>query len=114
MVLVWLAFLLPTLAVQVRRLHDTNRSGWWLGGFYLVYVIYLVFMFGVMSPAIRSAASGNTPPPSPAFAIGIGILGLVMFVYAIGLLVMYCLPGTRGPNRFGDDPYGADVEQVFA
>jgi uncharacterized membrane protein YhaH (DUF805 family) len=25
-----LAFLVPTLAVGVRRLHDTNRSGWWL------------------------------------------------------------------------------------
>jgi len=25
-----LATLLPALAVGVRRLHDTNRSGWWL------------------------------------------------------------------------------------
>ena len=27
--LVWLAFVLPSIAVSVRRLHDTNRSGWW-------------------------------------------------------------------------------------
>jgi uncharacterized membrane protein YhaH (DUF805 family) len=25
-----LAMLLPSIAVSVRRLHDTNRSGWWL------------------------------------------------------------------------------------
>ncbi|MBD5604880.1 MAG: DUF805 domain-containing protein [Candidatus Eremiobacteraeota bacterium] len=25
-----LAFLMPYVAVAVRRLHDTNRSGWWL------------------------------------------------------------------------------------
>ncbi len=25
-----LAILVPSLAVAVRRLHDTNRSGWWL------------------------------------------------------------------------------------
>ena len=25
-----LAVLIPTIAVGVRRLHDTNRSGWWL------------------------------------------------------------------------------------
>lgn len=25
-----LAVLIPSLAVGVRRLHDTNRSGWWL------------------------------------------------------------------------------------
>lgn len=24
-----LALLLPNLGIQVRRLHDTNRSGWW-------------------------------------------------------------------------------------
>jgi uncharacterized membrane protein YhaH (DUF805 family) len=25
-----LAFILPSLAVSVRRLHDTDRSGWWI------------------------------------------------------------------------------------
>lgn len=29
-VLYSLAVLVPCLAVSVRRLHDTNRSGWWL------------------------------------------------------------------------------------
>ncbi|WP_433127132.1 DUF805 domain-containing protein [Micromonospora sp. CA-240977] len=28
--IVYLVFLLPTLAVAVRRLHDTDRSGWWV------------------------------------------------------------------------------------
>jgi uncharacterized membrane protein YhaH (DUF805 family) len=28
--LVWLGFLIPNLAVLVRRLHDTDRSGWWV------------------------------------------------------------------------------------
>ncbi|MEV4821251.1 DUF805 domain-containing protein [Micromonospora sp. NPDC049274] len=26
----YLALLLPTLAIAVRRLHDTDRAGWWL------------------------------------------------------------------------------------
>jgi len=29
-ILVWLGFFLPNLAVLVRRLHDTDRSGWWV------------------------------------------------------------------------------------
>ena len=29
-ILYTLAVLVPSLAVSVRRLHDTNRSGWWL------------------------------------------------------------------------------------
>lgn len=33
-----LAVLVPSLAVMVRRLHDTNRSGWWL----LIVVIPLI------------------------------------------------------------------------
>jgi uncharacterized membrane protein YhaH (DUF805 family) len=28
--LFWLATVIPDLAVYVRRLHDTDRSGWWL------------------------------------------------------------------------------------
>jgi uncharacterized membrane protein YhaH (DUF805 family) len=28
--LFWLATLIPTLAVTVRRLHDLDRTGWWL------------------------------------------------------------------------------------
>ncbi|TDW88059.1 MULTISPECIES: DUF805 domain-containing protein [Kribbella] len=42
----WLGTLLPTIAVSVRRLHDTNRTGWW----WLIHfvpvvgtIVYLVF-----------------------------------------------------------------------
>ena len=28
--LAWLAFIIPNLAVLVRRLHDTDHSGWWI------------------------------------------------------------------------------------
>ena len=45
-VLLWLAFLVPGLAVSVRRLHDTGRSGWWvlLGFVPLLGLVLLVFM----------------------------------------------------------------------
>lgn len=57
-----LALFLPSLAVSVRRLHDTDRSGWWV---------------------------------------------LVNFIPLIGQLVWFvfvCLEGTKGDNRFGEDP----------
>ncbi|MEV4491766.1 DUF805 domain-containing protein [Micromonospora coxensis] len=44
--IVTLALLLPSLAVSVRRLHDTDRSGWWLliGLVPLVgFIVLLVF-----------------------------------------------------------------------
>ncbi|MEV0724369.1 DUF805 domain-containing protein [Micromonospora purpureochromogenes] len=45
--IVSLALLLPTLAVAVRRLHDTDRSGWWLliGLVPLVGAIVLLVFF---------------------------------------------------------------------
>ncbi|KAF1014009.1 MAG: Inner membrane protein YhaH [Stenotrophomonas maltophilia] len=61
-VVMWLTFVLPSLAVTVRRLHDTDRSGWWLllGLVPIVGVVLLVFAvlpstpggnrFGVSAP----------------------------------------------------------------
>ncbi|MBV9314357.1 MAG: DUF805 domain-containing protein [Pseudonocardia sp.] len=57
-----LAVFLPTFAVQIRRLHDTDRSGWWL------------------------------------------LIGLIPFIGSLVLLIFFILDGTRGPNRFGEDP----------
>ena len=115
--LFWLALIIPTISVQVRRLHDTNRSGWWLGGFYLLYVAYFVLMFGSLASVMMAAAAGGTAsptPPNPAIFMVTMVLGLAIFVYMIALIVFYCQSGTKGSNRFGDDPYGANVEEVFA
>ena len=85
MLLFWLAMLIPMLAVQVRRLHDINRSGWWLGGFYLLYVVYFALMFGSLASAMSAAAAGggaSATPPNSAMFSAVMVLGLVMFVYA--------------------------------
>lgn len=70
-----LAVLLPGLAVSVRRLHDTGRSGWWLlislvpivGG-----IILLVFMFLDSEPGANrygmSPKHGAIAEPPPAVA----------------------------------------------
>ena len=73
-----LALLLPTLAVAVRRLHDTDRSGWWVLAFLIPiagFVLWLVFMlsdgnphpnrFGP-SPKQVNAAPGPATPGQPA------------------------------------------------
>lgn len=76
-VLFYLAILVPTIAVQARRLHDRNWSGWWLVGIYLLSMVPL--------------------------------LGTLV---GIGFIVVLCLPGTPGPNRFGPDPR-EDVAAAF-
>jgi len=91
-----LATFLPSLSVTVRRLHDTDRSGWWLGGFYLA-MIPVGVIAGLIAAAI-DAAGAQDP------LIGMGLMGLMMlllFGYSIAILVFLCSKGTPGPNRFG-------------
>lgn len=71
----WLAALIPGLAVAVRRLHDTNRSGWWLIPCMICGIILLVFGLqeGDMGPNQYgpdpyddgSFTSWNLKPPPP-------------------------------------------------
>jgi uncharacterized membrane protein YhaH (DUF805 family) len=109
MIFFYLALLLPTIAVQVRRLHDTNRSGWWLGILWLMYPVYMALILGSSFSLGQAEATRGV-----GLAIASAIFALVFFVYSIVLFVFFCLRGTQGANRFGDDPYGPDVGQVFA
>lgn len=74
-----LATFIPNLAVNVRRLHDRDMSGWWLLGLFI----------GVVIPIIN-------------------------FIAGIAYLVLMFLPGTVGPNRFGEDPKGQAAAETFS
>lgn len=68
MVVISLALVLPSLAVTVRRLHDTGRSGWWIL-FELVPLVgpIVMLVFYLTPGAIGENAYGPDPkaPPSP-------------------------------------------------
>src|SRR5438067_1068007 len=106
--LAYLALFIPMLAVSVRRLHDTDRSGWWLLAPAVPYLIGAVLFI----PAMMGA------PSAMGMAAGLGIAGLFLgigAILAIVVLVFMCLRGTPGPNRIGGDPYaGERVGGVFA
>src|SRR3982751_4446429 len=51
--LLFLGTLVPSLAVGVRRLHDTNRSGWWI----LAPIIPYVLGFVLGGKAMMSGAA---------------------------------------------------------
>lgn len=71
-----LAVLVPSLAVGARRLHDTDRSAWWLLLCLIPivgWIILLVFMlldsqpgnnrFGANPKGVHSTPTSHTPPP---------------------------------------------------
>jgi uncharacterized membrane protein YhaH (DUF805 family) len=80
------------LAIGIKRLHDRDRSGWWI----------LLFYFG---PSVLAAAQASTDAGFASL-----ILGLGTFVISVWCLVeLGFLRGTRGPNRFGPDPLKHDI-----
>jgi uncharacterized membrane protein YhaH (DUF805 family) len=70
LLLFWM--ILALTCTGIRRLHDTDRSGWWC------------------------------------------LISLIPLIGSIVLLVFFCLPGTSGSNRFGDDPLQPVDTTVFA
>jgi uncharacterized membrane protein YhaH (DUF805 family) len=85
-----LATFVPSLAVGVRRLHDTNRSGLWLLIGYGPFILSLLLMVAGMLQ----------------FTMILSIVALVGFIV---LLVFMVLEGNRGPNQYGPDPKGAEA-----
>lgn len=75
------------LATAIKRLHDRDRSGWWIVPF--VFVPRLLFRFSDWLPA----SSWFVPFDWAIYAL-----------WLWGLAEMFCLRGTSGSNRFGPDP----------
>src|SRR4051794_26970709 len=51
--LFWLATIVPSIAVGVRRLHDTNRTGWWI----LLPIIPYILAFVLGGAAMLGGAA---------------------------------------------------------
>ena len=91
---------LPSLAVGARRLHDIDRTGWWL--LWQLLIILLAVFLTVVAFAV----------PKEQGAVWYALAGaavLVAFIISVWLFVQIgFLRGTQGPNRFGPDPLGPE------
>jgi uncharacterized membrane protein YhaH (DUF805 family) len=68
-----LATLLPSLGVEIRRLHGTNKSGWWIG------VAPVPFVGGIILIVLLAIAGTPGPPVAgtedrPAVAVAVAVL----------------------------------------
>lgn len=61
-----LAVLLPGIAVGVRRLHDTDRSGWWLLVFFLPVLGLLLLLAWFARPGTQGPNRFGADPAHPA------------------------------------------------
>ncbi len=80
-----LFLIIPSMAVTTRRLHDIDRSGWYI---LLAALLFMVFHF-----YLKSHGAGK----------------YVIVIYYWSIYIILCLPllflkGTPGPNKYGEQP----------
>lgn len=92
-----LFFIIAFLTLWVRRLHDVDRSGWW------IFLPLMMVPVGVALFCVHYVSSGlmsmnQWPKESWFVLLGTGVLAwLVQFYWSVK-------KGTIGSNRFGTDP----------
>ena len=80
--LLWVYF-----AISIKRLHDRDKSGWWMVPFFVAPGLYNQF---------------DDRLPDSYFMMLPALIVFVLYVW--GFVEMYCLKGSRKANRFGADP----------
>ena len=63
-----LAVFIPNLAVTVRRLHDTGRSGWWLLIVFVPVIGAIILFVFMLLDSERKPNQWGTPPVGSAWA----------------------------------------------
>ena len=92
-------WLLWGIAITTERLHDRDRSAWWLIVFYLV-------------PGLLNQLAKTTWFAGAAGTALNYILALTAFALTIwGFVEIGCLRGTAGSNSYGPDPLLQTIRQ---
>ena len=74
-------------ATSIKRMHDRDKSGWWIIPFFVVPGLYHQFA-GRLGHSYLNL-----------------LIGLIAFVFVIwSFIEIYCLKGSRRTNRFGPNP----------
>ena len=96
---VWISY-----ALSAKRLHDRDRSAWWLlPQFLLIFLGITIAFLGLGMPEEDQAG---------VFAVA-AILGIPGLLLSLWLFVeLGILKGTAGLNRYGPDPLGAPQEDA--
>lgn len=109
-----LAMVVLLAAAVVRRLHDSDRSGWWASPVFAIQIATPILFatifpamfetFAKVRPNMSQAETNATFAPTMQSFTLLWSVGMLGFLLTIVLIVFLVLPGTVGPNRFGDDP----------
>ena len=114
--LVSIAFIIPNLALQCRRLHDIGKSGHWIwlniaaSIMFVVSMLYVVMYFIAYIPEMHDELMRQGIDPSIFYSLyplldipGWGIVGMVVIALAVKItfLVFNCTDSNHGTNQYG-------------
>ena len=90
--IVFIPWLLWGFSISTERLHDRNKSAWWL----------VVFYGGpaVLGPIGKTASFAGAAGIVLNYVLALAAFALTMW----GFIEIGFLRGTTGPNRYGPDP----------
>jgi uncharacterized membrane protein YhaH (DUF805 family) len=97
---------LLSVAAFVRRLHDSNSSGWWAAlaiASQAAVIAIALSMAGQIESTVTSIASGDLSPAMQG-QLEISRLSLLGWVAPLLVLVFGVLKSSPGPNRYGEAP----------
>lgn len=87
----FLCILIPSIAVTVRRLHDTGRSGKWV----LLPFAFIILLFFILSLRLSYPT---------LYIMLLYIITFMFFILVLLLIVFMLLDGTPGDNQYGPSP----------
>ncbi|MCA3276690.1 MAG: DUF805 domain-containing protein [Roseomonas sp.] len=121
-----------SLAGQVKRWHDQDRTGWWgcltvVPTFIIIWHLFygggaewyikLQFGFPLLLMLFLGFSSDDSNANQFVLASVVFVGMFILFLWVLFFVNGSLLPGTRGPNRFGPDPLapkGVDKNTVTA
>lgn len=104
---VTLGFILPQYAVMFRRLHDTGRSGWWIGGYLLFGLVVAAQVVFVALDYVQYGGMGmmcEFVTENVGAFVGLLLTGGIAVVWNIALIVLCVLDSKPEANKYGPSP----------
>lgn len=99
------ATLLLLAASTVRRLHDSDLSGWWAlvpGGAQLAVLILMPAQISRMTQFVAGASGTGPNLAADPYSAMFSAAGLLAWVPWIALIVLGVRKSSEGPNRYGE------------
>ncbi|MDG2002700.1 MAG: DUF805 domain-containing protein [Novosphingobium sp.] len=94
----------------VRRLHDSDHSGWWAALAFAAQMVAALFSINQIERMQQMMATSMNPEDMTAYIEsqqGLMAYGLLGWIAPIIVIIFGVMKSTEGPNRYGDTSFTA-------